>query len=75
MMINRDLKEKIRRLNPIQEVVNEFVPLKKNQGRCPKHTDKNPSFAVNRKLQIAKCGLGKRLLASERMDDEFESMK
>jgi len=58
MMMNRDLKEKIRRLNPIQEVVNEFVPLKKNQGRCPKHTDKNPSFTVDPKLQIAKCWAG-----------------
>lgn len=58
MMIDEDLKERIRQLNPIQEVVNEFIPLRKNQGRCPKHTDNNPSFTVNPKLQIAKCWVG-----------------
>ena len=57
-MTYQDLKEKIRRLNPIQEVVNEFIPLKKNQGTCPKHTDNNPSFTVNPELQIAKCWAG-----------------
>lgn len=57
-MTYQDFKEKIRRLNPIQEVVNEFIPLKKNQGRCPRHTDNNPSFTVNPKLQIAKCWTG-----------------
>lgn len=58
MMINRNLKEKIRRLNPIEEVVNEFIPLKRNRGKCPRHTDNNPSFTVNPERQIAKFWAG-----------------
>lgn len=41
------LKEKIRMLNPIKEVVSEVIPLKGNVGKCPRHNDKNPSFSVD----------------------------
>jgi len=57
-MIYQGLKEKIRSLNPIRDVIQEVIPLKGNMGRCPKHDDKNPSFSVDVDKGICRCWAG-----------------
>lgn len=53
-----DIEKLIDELN-IEEVVGEFVELKKSganyKGLCPFHADSNPSFVVNPNKNICKC--------------------
>ncbi|MEE4177608.1 MAG: DNA primase [Bacteroides sp.] len=63
-MITPDTKEKIMDAVRIEEVVGEFVNLKKRGvnliGLCPFHNEKTPSFNVNPARGIFKCfGCGK----------------
>ncbi len=63
-MIPRETVETILQAAHIEEVVSEFVPLKKRGanliGRCPFHDEKTPSFNVNPARNIFKCfGCGK----------------
>lgn len=63
-MITPDTKEKIMDAARIEEVVGEFVNLKKRGvnliGLCPFHNEKTPSFNVNPARGIFKCfGCGK----------------
>ena len=50
-----DIKSRI----DIVDIISEYVPLKPAgkafKGLCPFHDDKNPSFTVNRDMQIFKC--------------------
>ncbi len=56
--MNTYLKERIRELNPVKEVIGEIITLKGNTGRCPKHDDKHPSFSVNSGKGICRCWAG-----------------
>ncbi len=63
-MIDKNIIHEILETARIEEVVNEFVILKKNGSRflglCPFHNEKTPSFTVTPKLGIFKCfGCGK----------------
>ena len=63
-MIARDTIDKIFETVRIEEVVGDFVPLKKRGvnliGLCPFHNEKTPSFNVNPARNIFKCfGCGK----------------
>ncbi len=63
-MINQQTVERIKEAARIEDVVGEFVPLKKRGSRllglCPFHQEKTPSFNVNTQLNIYKCfGCGK----------------
>lgn len=55
---SEDIEKLIDELN-IEEVVGEFVDLKKSganyKGLCPFHADTNPSFVVNPAKNICKC--------------------
>lgn len=55
---SEDIEKLIDELN-IEEVVGEFVSLKKSganyKGLCPFHADTNPSFVVNPAKNICKC--------------------
>ena len=64
MAIPREKVEEILQAARIEEVVGEFVPLKKRGsnliGVCPFHNEKTPSFNVNPARNIFKCfGCGK----------------
>jgi len=64
MAIPRKTVEQILQAAHIEEVVGEFVTLKKRGtnmwGNCPFHNEKTPSFSVNPALNIFKCfGCGK----------------
>ena len=64
MAIPRETVEQILQAAHIEEVVGEFVTLKKRGtnliGLCPFHNEKTPSFNVNPALNIFKCfGCGK----------------
>ena len=64
MAIPRETVEQILRAARIEEVVGEFVTLKKKGsnlwGACPFHNEKTPSFSVNPARNIFKCfGCGK----------------
>ena len=64
MAIPRETVEQILQAAHIEEVVGEFVTLKKRGtnmwGNCPFHNEKTPSFSVNPALNIFKCfGCGK----------------
>ena len=64
MAIPRETVEQILQAARIEEVVGEFVTLKKKGtnlwGNCPFHNEKTPSFSVNPALNIFKCfGCGK----------------
>ena len=56
---SEDLLDDIRGANPIEDVVSEFLPLKKSgrsfKGLCPFHSEKTPSFTVNPERQIFHC--------------------
>lgn len=62
--IPEEVIENIRRENDIVDIIEEYVPLKK-QGRnyfglCPFHEEKSPSFSVTKDKQIFHCfGCGK----------------
>jgi DNA primase len=63
-MINKNTIEKIFEAARIEEVVGDFVSLKKRGvnliGNCPFHNEKTPSFTVNTVKGIFKCfGCGK----------------
>ena len=64
MSIPRETVEQILQAAHIEEVVGEFVTLKKKGsnlwGNCPFHNEKTPSFSVNPARNIFKCfGCGK----------------
>ena len=64
MAIPRETVEQILQAAHIEEVVGEFVTLKKRGsnlwGNCPFHNEKTPSFSVNPARNIFKCfGFGK----------------
>ena len=64
MAIPRETVEQILQASRIEEVVGEFVTLKKKGsnlwGNCPFHNEKTPSFSVNPARNIFKCfGCGK----------------
>ena len=64
MAISRITTEKVRERADIEEVVNDYVPLKKKGQNlwacCPFHNEKSPSFSVSPAKQIFKCfGCGK----------------
>ena len=64
MAIPRETVEQILQAARIEEVVGEFVTLKKKGsnmwGNCPFHNEKTPSFSVNPARNIFKCfGCGK----------------
>jgi DNA primase len=58
-MITNDTIQKIKETANIDEVVGDFVALKKRGarfiGNCPFHTEKTPSFTVTPALNIYKC--------------------
>lgn len=63
-MINRETIDRINDASRIEEVVGDFVQLKKRGvnllGLCPFHNEKSPSFNVNPTRNIYKCfGCGK----------------
>ena len=63
-MIPKDTIDKIFEAARIEEVVGDFVPLKKKGvnfiGNCPFHNEKTPSFTVSASKGIFKCfGCGK----------------
>ncbi|MFN0276176.1 MAG: DNA primase [Chitinophagales bacterium] len=63
-MITKDTIEKIRETARIEEVVGEFVQIKKRGvnyvGLCPFHNEKTPSFTVSATKGLYKCfGCGK----------------
>ena len=64
MALSRITTEKVRERADIEEVVNDYVPLKKKGQNlwacCPFHNEKSPSFSVSPAKQIYKCfGCGK----------------
>src|SRR5690554_3858379 len=64
MALSRISTEKVRERADIEEVVNDYVPLKKKGQNlwacCPFHNEKSPSFSVSPAKQIYKCfGCGK----------------
>ena len=58
-MINNSTIQKIIDYARIEEVVGDFVRLKKSgqnyKGNCPFHNEKTPSFMVNPAKNIFKC--------------------
>ena len=58
-MITRDTIAKILDTARIEDVVGDFVNLKKNgsilKGLCPFHNERTPSFVVNPNKNIFKC--------------------
>lgn len=62
--INEEIKQQIINLNDIVDVIEEFLPLKKNGTNylscCPFHSEKTPSFVVSKEKQFYHCfGCGK----------------
>ncbi|MCH7408558.1 DNA primase [Belliella sp. DSM 111904] len=64
MVVSRATADKVRDRADIEDVVNDYVPLKKKGQNlwacCPFHNEKSPSFSVSPAKQIYKCfGCGK----------------
>src|SRR5690554_7455872 len=64
MALSRVTTEKVRERADIEDVVNDYVSLKKRGQNlwacCPFHNEKSPSFSVSTVKQIYKCfGCGK----------------
>lgn len=62
--ITEEKRQQIIESNDIVDVIEEFLPLKKNgtnyKANCPFHNEKTPSFVVSRDKQIYRCfGCGK----------------
>jgi DNA primase len=62
--ITEEIKQHIIESNDIVDIIEEFLPLKKNgtnyKTNCPFHNEKTPSFVVSRDKQIYTCfGCGK----------------
>lgn len=62
--ITEEIKQQIIESNDIVDIIEEFLPLKKNgtnyKTNCPFHNEKTPSFVVSRDKQIYRCfGCGK----------------
>lgn len=62
--ITEEIKQQIIESNDIVDIIEEFLPLKKNgtnfKSNCPFHNEKTPSFVVSREKQIYRCfGCGK----------------
>jgi DNA primase len=57
--IGKELVEAVRELSQIEHIVAEYVELRRSGvqliGRCPFHTDRTPSFVVNRGKQVFYC--------------------
>lgn len=58
-MFSEDLLDQVRVANPIQDLVSDYVSLKKSGrnllGLCPFHGEKTPSFTVNPERGIFHC--------------------
>ena len=58
-MFSEDLLDQVRIANPIQDLVSDYVSLKKSGrnllGLCPFHGEKTPSFTVNPERGIFHC--------------------
>ena len=58
-LIPENIIDEIRESTPIDQVISEYVSLKKAgsnfMGLCPFHEEKTPSFSVNPRLGIFKC--------------------
>ncbi|HWR98349.1 MAG TPA: DNA primase [Candidatus Methanoperedens sp.] len=58
-MFSEDLLDQVRNANPIQDLVSDYVTLKKSGrnllGLCPFHGEKTPSFTVNPERGIFHC--------------------
>jgi len=59
MILSPDFVEKVRAANPIEDVVGEYVQLKRQgknlMGLCPFHEEKTPSFSVTPDKQLFYC--------------------
>ncbi|WP_316929009.1 DNA primase [Nitritalea halalkaliphila] len=63
-MLSPQTTDRVREVADIEDIVNEYVPLKKKGQNlwacCPFHNEKSPSFSVSPAKQIYKCfGCGK----------------
>lgn len=64
MVFTQDKIEQIKEASPIEEVIGEYIQLKKTgknlRGLCPFHSEKTPSFFVSQEKDLYHCfGCGK----------------
>ena len=70
-MIDRNTIEQIMDAAKVEEVVSDFVSLRKRGvnmiGLCPSHNEKTPSFTVSPAKNLWKCfGCGKKDISQEK---------